>query len=51
MSLIIRDHDRDAFESKKAYLKEVVEFLNKRYNGQWIELHIEDSYYNMRESY
>lgn len=49
MSLIIRDHDRDAFEAKKAYLKEVVEFLNKRYNGQWIELHIEDSYYNMRE--
>lgn len=49
MSLIIRDHDRSAFEAKKAHLKSVVEFLNKRYNGEWIDLQIEDSYYNMRE--
>ena len=48
MSYIIRDHDRKKFEAKKVFIKDIVDFLNKKY-GDVIKLSIEDSYYNMRE--
>lgn len=48
MAYIIRDHFTESFEAKKAYLKDIVDFLNKRY-GNVITLKIEDSYYNMRQ--
>ena len=46
MEYIIRDHDREIFESMKDEIKDVAEFLNKRY-GEIIDIEISDSYYNM----
>ena len=48
MSYIIRDHDMARFEQKKALLREVVTFINKKY-GDVIALELRDQYYNMRE--
>lgn len=48
LDYIIRDFSREEFENKKAYLQEVVDFLNNKY-GEAIEVKIEDSYYNMKE--
>jgi len=48
MKYIIRDHSKEKFESKKEYMKDVVDFLNRKY-GNIINIEIEDSYYNMRE--
>ncbi len=48
MNWIIRDHDRDLFEQKKALMLEVVAFINKKY-GDIVKLEMKDQYYNMRE--
>ncbi|MDD7305130.1 MAG: peptidase T [Peptoniphilaceae bacterium] len=48
IEMIIRDFFKETFEAKKNYLKDSVDFLNKKY-GNIIELKIEDSYYNMIE--
>jgi tripeptide aminopeptidase len=49
MSYIIRDHDRELFEEKKAYLARAAELLNGRYGEVTIILETRDQYYNMRE--
>ena len=49
ISYIIRDHDRAKFESKKSYLKSVVELLARKYGEGVIDLQLKDQYYNMRE--
>ena len=49
MTYIIRDHDREKFEQKKAYLQSCVDFLSKKHLGAGIKLDIQDQYYNMRE--
>ena len=49
MTYIIRDHDRDKFEQKKAFLQHCVDLLGKKYSGTGIQLDIKDQYYNMRE--
>lgn len=46
---IIRDHDRDKFEQKKAWFKKCANFLNEKYGKQIFEAQIGDSYYNMKE--
>lgn len=43
---IIRDHDREKFESMKNFLINCVDFLNEKY-GKIINLEIKDQYYNM----
>lgn len=48
MELIIRDHDRDAFETRKQFLKDLTARLNKKYPDS-LELVLKDQYYNMRE--
>ena len=48
MIYIIRDHDRDKFESRKAYMTEVIEKLNEKYDNR-IRLDLKDQYYNMKE--
>lgn len=48
MNYIIRDHSRAKFEAKKDYLRNVIDFLNKKY-GEIITIEIKDSYYNMKE--
>lgn len=46
--LIIRDHDREKFEGRKALLSKLVEKANADY-GHIVELDLHDQYYNMRE--
>ena len=48
MEFIIRDHDREKFETKKSIMQSAVDFLNKKYNNA-VELKMKDSYYNMEE--
>lgn len=48
MEYIIRNHDREKFESMKNSLRDIVDFLNKKH-GNRIALKIEDTYYNMAD--
>ena len=49
MNYIIRDHDMEKFQEKKAYMKRAADFLNQKYGENSIELVMKDSYYNMKE--
>ncbi|CDZ74491.1 Peptidase T [Peptoniphilus sp. ING2-D1G] len=49
MNYIIRDHSMDKFTDKKNLLLNIVEFLNKKYGADTVEIHLKDSYYNMKE--
>jgi len=49
MTYIIRDHDREKFDQKKALIQKAVYFINEKYNDQVVGLKLEDQYYNMRE--
>ena len=46
---LIRDHDRRKFEEKKALVRNISGFMNKKYDKNRIKLSIKDQYYNMRE--
>lgn len=48
LQYIIRDHDAEKFETKKALMTRVVEFINTRYPGI-ATLEMKDQYYNMRK--
>jgi tripeptide aminopeptidase len=48
LSYIIRDHDKKLFESKKTFLINTVEEMNKKYPG-CVKIKISDQYYNMYE--
>lgn len=49
MDYIIRDHSKEKFEEKKAFMERVTEYLNSRYHAGTVELLLKDSYYNMKE--
>jgi tripeptide aminopeptidase len=49
MIFIIRDHDMEKFEVKKAIVKSAVDYLNTKYGEGTVELDLKDSYFNMRE--
>ena len=49
MDYIIRDHDKQKFEEKKAYITRVADYLNQKYGQGTIELILKDSYHNMKE--
>ena len=46
---LIRDHDRAAFERKKAFMQECAALLNRKYGEGKVKAEITDSYYNMKE--
>ena len=46
---IIRDHDMDKFQLRKACLGRVADYLNAKYGAGTVELLVKDTYYNMRE--
>ncbi|WP_152656097.1 peptidase T [Oceanobacillus sp. CFH 90083] len=46
---IIRDHDREKFETRKNTLKQYVEEIQSRYGEKAVQLEMDDQYYNMRE--
>lgn len=49
LSFIIRDHDREYFESRKTEMQEVVDAINEKYGEGVAVAEIKDQYYNMRE--
>ena len=46
---IIRDHDMEKFQQKKALLQAAADFINAKHGAGTAEVSIQDSYYNMRE--
>lgn len=46
---IVRDHDCDAFERKKALLQSACDYINEKYGAGTATLTLTDSYYNMLE--
>jgi len=48
-SYIIRDHDMDLYEQKKAYMQKCVDFINDKYGPGTAVVEIKHQYYNMRK--
>ncbi len=46
---IIRDHDHEKFEKKKAFFHTAADFMRAKYGDGCIEIQMKDSYYNMKE--
>ncbi|TWD99573.1 tripeptide aminopeptidase [Neobacillus bataviensis] len=49
LNYIIRDHDREKFNGRKAALQKIVSELQTKYGKDRIVLDMKDQYYNMRE--
>ena len=49
IDIIIRDHDKERFEARKAFIRDAAAFLDKKYGIGTVEISISDQYYNMRE--
>lgn len=49
LQYIIRDHDKDKFEARKALMKKIVFDLNTKFEAEIFEIEIKDQYYNMKE--
>lgn len=49
MQFIIRDHNREIFDSRKDLMKEISERINKLYGQNIVELALKDQYFNMLE--
>lgn len=48
-SYIIRDHDMDLYEQKKAYMQKCVDSINEKYGEGTAILDMKHQYYNMRK--
>ena len=46
---IIRDHDMEKFQQKKATMEAAAAFINAKYGEGTLELQLRDSYFNMRK--
>ena len=49
LSYIIRDHDRDHFEDRKAFIKKCVAQMQEKYGEDAVTADVRDQYYNMKE--
>lgn len=49
LSYIIRDHDKDRFESRKKEMQHLVNKINAEFGSNTASLAIHDQYFNMRE--
>lgn len=49
LSYIIRDHDRDKFEERKAFIEKCVAEMNEKYGEGTVTADVKDQYYNMKE--
>ncbi|MBF8150073.1 peptidase T [Winogradskyella sp. F6397] len=49
LQYIIRDHDMDKFEARKALLEKIVFDLNTKYESEIFQIEIKDQYFNMKE--
>lgn len=49
LNYIIRDHDKNRFNSRKKYFNKIAEEMNKQFDEPRINVDIKDQYYNMAE--
>ena len=49
LSYIIRDHDREKFESRKAFVVDCANNINAKYGSEIVAVELKDQYYNMRQ--
>ncbi len=49
VSYIIRDFDKKAFETRKAFVEKFVTEIKQKYGENRVQLEMNDQYYNMRE--
>ncbi|WP_179352278.1 peptidase T [Winogradskyella vidalii] len=49
LQYIIRDHDKDKFEARKALLEKIVLDLNTKYQSDIFKIELQDQYFNMKE--
>lgn len=49
LTYIIRDHDRQKFEQRKAFVIEIAQKLNEKYGKGTFHIEVKDQYYNMKE--
>lgn len=49
MNMLVRDHSRQKFEQRKAYLESMADFFNKKYGEGTVTVTPHDVYYNMLE--
>lgn len=49
LEYIIRDHDKEKFEARKALFEKLANELNSQYDNNTVVVEIKDQYYNMRE--
>jgi len=46
---IVRDHDSEAFETRKRMVQRAAAWMNEKYGEGTVTLHLSDTYYNMAE--
>lgn len=49
LEYIIRDFDKDSFESRKNHMRKIVEAYQSKYGEENVLLELNDQYYNMKE--
>ncbi|MCK5400729.1 MAG: peptidase T, partial [Flavobacteriaceae bacterium] len=49
LKYIIRDHNKDKFETRKTLIQKIADDMNRKYDKPVIELEIKDQYFNMKE--
>lgn len=49
VQMIIRDHDMEKFQARKALLEQIAKDLNSKHGAGTVELEIKDQYFNMKE--
>lgn len=47
LDYIIRDHDKESFEARKATLRQIQKFMNEKWGSHRVKLDIHDEYQNM----
>lgn len=49
LNYIIRDHDREKFEERKAFFKQIAQNINESIGDERVKVELYDQYYNMGE--
>jgi tripeptide aminopeptidase len=49
LQYIIRDHDKERFEQRKALMQSIVDQMNTEFGKGTLDVEIKDQYYNMKE--
>ncbi|MBU3145207.1 peptidase T [Clostridium sp. CF012] len=49
LQYIIRDFNKERFEDRKAFIKNISDKLNNRYGNGTVEIEVKDQYFNMKE--